>query len=264
VKKIKSFAQVNPLATFFVLAYALSWWPWALSTTNPFFPLNPLGPLVAALILTTVIDGRAGLKALLAKAGRWRVNLRWYLVVLLLPVAFGLSAAGLNLLLGAPLPAAGQWLPWNAILPMLLVQILFIQVGEEFGWRGFALPRLLESHSALTASLILGFLWTGWHLPAYVTGTIALTLIPFPLVSTFLFTWLYQHTKGSLLIAILFHSWLNTVAAVFFPLFSGFFSEQMMWLFVGVSILAAAAVIAIAGPNLRRQPPPSVAAVPTI
>ena len=264
MSNIKLFVQRNPLVTFSVLAFALSWWPWLLSAANPFYPLFPLGPMVAALILTVVANGRAGLKALLARAVQWRVNLRWYGVVLFLPVALGLSASALNLLLGAPLPVTAQWLPWQAILPTLLVQLLFIQVGEEFGWRGFALPRLLEGRSALTASLILGLLWTAWHLPAYVTGTIAVILIPFPFVSSFLFTWLYQHTNGSVLIAILFHSWINTVAAVFFPLFSGPFFEQMLWLFVGVHVLAAAAVVVIAGRNLRRQPAPPLGVAPTI
>lgn len=264
MNNIKLFVQRNPLVTFFALAYVLSWWPWLLSAANPFYPLFPLGPMVAALILTVVANGRGGLRALLAKAVQWRVNLRWYGVILLLPVALGLSAFALNLLLGAPLPVAAQWSPWHAILPTLLIQLLFIQVGEEIGWRGFALPRLLEGRSALAASLILGLLWTGWHLPAYVSGTIAVILIPFPLVSTFLFTWLYQHTDGSVLIAILFHSWINTVAAVFFPLFSGPFFDQMLWLFVGVYVLAAAVVVVTAGRNLRRQPAPPLGVAPTI
>lgn len=264
MNNIKLFVQRNPLVTFFVLAYALSWWPWLLSAANPFYPLFPLGPMVAALILTAVINGRAGLKALLARAVQWRVNLRWYGVVLLLPVALGLSAFGLNLLLGAPMPAAAQLPPWTAILPVLLLQLFFIQVGEELGWRGFALPRLLEGRSALAASLILGLLWLGWHLPAYATGAISTIFIPFPLISAFLFTWLYQHTNGSVLIAILFHSWVNTVSAIFLPLFTGVYLEQMWWLVVGVYVLAAAAVVVIAGPNLRRQPAPPVAAAPTI
>jgi hypothetical protein len=114
---IKLFVQRHPLVTFFVLAYAFSWWPWLLSATaNPFFPLFPLGPMVAALILTFAINGRAGLKALLARAVQWRVNLRWYGVVLLLPVALGLSAFGSNLLLGAPMPAVAQLPPLAAIL----------------------------------------------------------------------------------------------------------------------------------------------------
>lgn len=265
MNKIKLFVQRNPLVTFFVLAYAFSWWPWLLSAAaNPFGnPLFPFGPMLAALILTTIINGRAGLKALLTRVVQWRVNLRWYGVILFLPVALGLGAFGLNLLLGAPKPAATQLPPWGVILQVLLVQLFFIQVGEELGWRGFALPRLLESRSALAASLTLGLLWVGWHLPAYATGAISTIFIPIPLITAFLFTWLYQHTNGSVLIAILFHSMLNTVADIFFPLFTGAYLEQMLWLFLAMNLLAAVAVIVLTGPNLRRPSVPSAVTAPS-
>ncbi len=263
---ITSFIKRHPLVTFFVLAYVLSWWPWLLSAANNPFgsPLFPFGPMVGALILTAVINGRAGLKALLARVVQWRVNLRWYGVALLLPVALGLSAFGLNLLLGAPMPAAAQLPPWAAILSVFLSQLIFIQVGEELGWRGFALPRLLEGRSALAASLILGLLWLGWHLPSYATGAISAVFIPIPFITAFLFTWLYQHTNGSVLIAILFHSMLNTVAATVYPLFTGVYLEQMLWLFVAANLLAAVAVVVLTGPNLRRQPAPPVADAPSV
>jgi membrane protease YdiL (CAAX protease family) len=257
---ITSFIKRHPLVTFFVLAYAFSWWPWLLSGV----PLFPWGPMVAALILTAVINGRAGLKALLSRVVQWRVNLRWYGVALLLPVALGLSAFGLNLLLGAPMPAAAQLPPLVAILQVLLAQLFFIQIGEELGWRGFALPRLLEGRSALAASLILGLLWLGWHLPAYATGTISAIFIPLPFITSFLFTWLYQHTHGSVLIAIMFHSMLNTVGAILYPLFTGVYLEQTLLLFVMANLLTAVAVVVIAGLNLRRQPVPLVADAPSV
>jgi membrane protease YdiL (CAAX protease family) len=262
---ITSFIKRHSLVTFFVLAYALSWWPWLLSAANNPFgsPLFPFGPMLAALLLTVVINGRAGLKALLARVLLWRVNLRWYGVALLLPVALGLSAFGLNLLLGAPMPTAAQLPPWAVILSVFLSQFIFIQVGEELGWRGSALPRLLEGRSALAASLILGLLWLGWHLPSYATGAISAVFIPIPLITAFLFTWLYQHTNGSVLLAILFHSMLNTMAATLYPLFTGVYLEQMLWLFVVANLLAAAAIVVLTGPNLQRQPAPQVVDAPS-
>lgn len=254
---ITSLIKRHPLVAFFVLAYAFSWWPWALSM--PGLPLFPLGPMVAALTLTAVINGRDGLKALLAKVVQWRVNLRWYGVALLLPVALGLSAIGMNLLLGAPMPAATQLPQWAVILSVLLSQVIFIQIGEELGWRGFALPRLLEGRSALAASLILGLLWLGWHLPSYATGAISAILIPAPFITAFLFTWLYQHTNGSVLIAILFHSMLNTVSDIFYRLFTGVYLEQVLWLFLVANLLTVVAVVVLTGPGLRRQPAPLVA-----
>jgi membrane protease YdiL (CAAX protease family) len=146
---------------------------------------------------------------------------------------------------------------------VLLVQLFFIQVGEELGWRGFALPRLLEGGSAPAASLILGLLWLGWHLPSYATGAISAIFIPLPLITAFLYTWLYQHTNGSVLIAIVFHSLVNTVAVIFYPLFTSVYLVQMLWLFLVANLLAAVAVVVIAGPNLRRQPAAPLADAPS-
>jgi membrane protease YdiL (CAAX protease family) len=161
------------------------------------------------------------------------------------------------------MPAVTQFPPWSVILQVLLVQIFLIQVGEELGWRGFALPRLLVGRSALAASLILGLLWLGWHLPSYTTGAISAILIPLPLITAFLYTWLYQNTNGSVLIAILFHSMINTVADIFYPLFTGVYLVQMLWLFLVVNLLVTVAVVVIAGPNLRRQPAPPVFEAPS-
>ena len=91
-----------PLITFFVLAYALSWWPWLLYTAHLFpFPLFPTGPALAALLMTEIIGGRAGTKTLLLRLVQWRARPRWYAVVLLLPVVIWGTAVILNALLGA-------------------------------------------------------------------------------------------------------------------------------------------------------------------
>src|SRR3712207_6537622 len=88
-------------------------------------------------------------------------------------------------------------------------------MGEELGWRGYALPRLLARRSALAASLILGLLWGLWHLPTfYVLGAPqhGLPISAFLLLTmaySVLFTWIYLHTRGSVLIATLFHSAIN-------------------------------------------------------
>ncbi len=98
-----------PLITFFVLAYALSWWPWLLYTAHLFpFPLFPTGPALAALLMTGIIGGWAGTKALLLRLVQWRARPSWYAVVLLLPVVIWGAAVILNVLLGAPVPAVAN------------------------------------------------------------------------------------------------------------------------------------------------------------
>jgi membrane protease YdiL (CAAX protease family) len=98
-------------------------------------------------------EGKTGLKDLLGRILRWRVGLRWYVIALGLPAVLALVTAGLHLLFGAPTPVQlGQL---SILEPILFVLVL----GEEIGWRGYALPRLLATRSMLSASLILGVLW---------------------------------------------------------------------------------------------------------
>lgn len=157
----------HPLIAFFVLAYALTWWVYPLLQVSPYlgFP-GLLGPALAAIIVAAVAEGRAGIKDLLGRVVRWRVGARWYAVALGLPAVLALATAGLHLLLGAPTPV------WFGRVSVLDLIIFVLIIGEELGWRGYALPRLLVSRSALSASLILGVLWGAWHLPTFfVAGT---------------------------------------------------------------------------------------------
>ena len=153
----------QPGAAFVILAYALSWWAWFWYRADPQnvgAPILPMGPLIAALILLPVIGGWPALRAMLARLVLWRVGWRWYAVALSLPVALTLAATGANLLLGAE-PVAGIELPGAGGLAARFAFIfLWIGLGEEPGWRGFALPRLLVGRTALAAALILGVILT--------------------------------------------------------------------------------------------------------
>jgi len=155
-----------------LLAYLLSWYPWLLHlahVTRGRGGLNPLGPLVAALILSGLIGGWGSVKKLLRRLVEWRVSARWYAFVLLLPVVICVLVVALNLLLGAPHPAMEQLAKWREMPSRFLFIFLFIGLGEEPGWRGFVLPRLQQRYSELGASLILAPLWAVWHLPLTAT-----------------------------------------------------------------------------------------------
>ena len=144
------------LLAFFLLAFALSWWPWPLVLLNPnSLTLIPWSPLVAALIMAAVGAGRRGLKDLLSRTVRWRVGWRWYGVALLLPVAITVLAASLNVLLGPAAPTAADFSDWYT-LPLVLLITFFVKgpLTEEVAWRGFALPRLLNRMSPIAASLL--------------------------------------------------------------------------------------------------------------
>jgi membrane protease YdiL (CAAX protease family) len=252
MNRVISLVKQYPLASFLILTYLLSWWAWPVYLANPGFPLPllPAGPMLAALVITAVSDGRSGLKDLLSRTFRWRVNWRWYAVALFLPLALRLAAFGLNILLGAPTnfpPIA-----WAAVLVEVPFLLILIGFGEEVGFRGFALPRLLEGRSALSAALILGFWHVLWHLPLFATGDTAV-IIPIIFAGSIFFAWLHQNTNGSVLMAILLHTSVNTMVGFFNPLFSGAYLERQTLLLVIVFVVTAVIIVAITGINLRQQ-----------
>lgn len=244
------------LIVFFVLAYLFSWYPWFLAlargkTTGP----NPLGPLVAALVVTALTEGRSGVKALLAGLVRWRVGIRWYAAVFLLPVAVCIAAACVNVLIGAPMPQLSKLAGWREVAESFVFIFLFIGLGEEPGWRGFALPKLQETRSPLAASLVLAPLWAIWHLPL-MGNEFPLPIVPAFLITIFpatiITTWIYNRTNGSVLLSMLFHATVNTVGAgLIFPLFTGT-NVVVLW-YVYAAIWTAAAVFVVKAGGLERK-----------
>lgn len=222
------------LARFFVLTFAITWGVggvWLLfpeSLTRLFGPFNygspayllaASGPSLAGLILTAIEDGRAGLTAM-ARRLRPGSGLTLTIALLTLPAV--------ALLLSLTMPRGWPVTPHDVLVatPVLLLTTAQIvtnvgPLGEEFGWRGYALPRMLERWSPLVAGSLLGLIWTLWHVPAflfsgivltplsdlgwYALGTVALSL---------LMTWLHVHSRGSLLVAGLIpHAMINALGA---------------------------------------------------
>jgi membrane protease YdiL (CAAX protease family) len=240
-------AQRRPLTSYFALTFALSWGlvlPMTFSR-NIGVGLLPydlpdalgmalyvlasfVGPTVAALIVTRLAEGRAGIGRLLRSSVQWRAGPQWYAVALLANLLIWLLAY--SAVLGPELLAAAvmNWpLLLTVFLPFVAFGMLIPAIGEEPGWRGFALPRLQRRYGPLRATLILGTLHGLWHLPAL--GTIMLgpltpaqvpTFILTAVGGTFLYTWLFNRTRGSVLLAMLTHAagnaatqWLTTLLA---------------------------------------------------
>jgi uncharacterized protein len=216
---VKSMIRNHPLVAFFILAYALSWWPWPLYATwvVRIEPFIAFGPLLAAIIVVAVTTGRTGLRALAARVFRWRVRWHWYVVALALPLTVDALASAINIALGAPAPTFGSAAPWYTVIMVFAIRLINPMdgpVGEEPGWRGFALPHLQATRSPLIATTILALLVTGWHLPL-VFGSGSNPLPPFALIGTFAvtfwFTWIFNHTNGSVLITLIMHAADGTV-----------------------------------------------------
>ncbi|MGD8794328.1 MAG: type II CAAX endopeptidase family protein [Anaerolineae bacterium] len=211
----------QPLITFFVLSYAITWPGWWLEAQGIQAGIIPgyFGPALAAIVVTIVTEGRPGLADLLGRLFRWRVPLRWYLVAVLVPAASVLSVAAIPALTSGGSTGFDP-APLRPILPELAVVLVFgtlygvmVAAGEELGWRGYALPKLLARHNALVSSLIVGIVWGLWHLPVgflFESGNPALVdSLVYGLgvdLAAVIYTWLYRHTRGSVLIAALFHS----------------------------------------------------------
>ena len=249
--------QHHPLWFFFPLAFLLSWYTWYLRLFG--VPtsggMNPLGVLLAALIMSWVCGGFASAKAFLRRIVRFRYAPRWYLVALLLPLAVVGVAAALNLLLGAHLSPDAHAPDWRALFGGFLVQFLFVALGEEPGWRGYALVELQKRMTAIPATLLLGAIWALWHLPL-MGPTVPVSVVPAYVVGiftgSFVLTWIFNSTAGGVLPCMLLHATLNSIGVgAVFPLFSGPAVTQLWWLYILCWIIATAVVIWRSGPGLK-------------
>lgn len=242
-----------PLLSFFLLAFLLTWANWVpralisyrlIDATVPEFIalIAGYGPALAAILITLVISGRAGLCILGKRLIHWKVGVQWYLIVLLLPIFHALLGYALHLLFDG-----------EALLLILMFTLGFDGLGEELGWRGFALPRLLHRYSALNASLILGAIWAVWHLPYALTQGTSMSDSPFyaylpgMFASAILFTWIFNNTQGSVLISILFHAAGNVTVNILPDIIPGIY-DTGIWGFI-VPWLVVGVVIAVEGPQ---------------
>jgi uncharacterized protein len=217
-----------PIAWFYILAFGISWLgmiPGALSS-HGIAPFNSpyvlfllifyaIGPALAAVIVSRVTYGKRGVGELLKGLIRWRVGLVWYLLVVLGSVGLLTLAQVVTRLLGLTVTIAA---------PQLNLSIFgfgvnfFANICEEIGWRGFALPHLQKRYNALIATLIVGTLWALWHLPLVFLVGNPMSEYPFLwfiiiVTNAFIYTWIYNSTKGSILLVALFHGSLNIVSA---------------------------------------------------
>jgi uncharacterized protein len=243
---LKGLLVRHPLVSFFALAYALTWlaWsPWYLSedgidllhydgeAVSDYVNTVALivGPTLSAFIMTGVTEGRDGVRRLLRRIVLWRVRFRWYLFVLLgIPAIVVLSTVAVP---GALASFKASAVPSTLFLYVVATPV-FLFVGgpvfEEIGWRGFALPRLQGLYGPLVGSLILGVLWALWHLPLFLIPSwdtphgspLDVVLFVIWAVSiTIIFTWVFNNTRGSVLMVILAHGSINSAAATVFGLF---------------------------------------------
>lgn len=256
------------LTVFLILAFALSWSIWPLVLLNPeSVPMIPYGPIIAVFIVLALTRGWAGVRDLLASIVRWRVGLGWYAVALLLPVILTLVALYLNALFGGTTPTAADFAEWYT-LPLIFLTTTLIKgpLTEEPGWRGFLLPRLQSRYTPLVASLIVGVVWASWHLPLLLSDPSGqrppLQFIVLMVAQSVVFTWVYNGTRGSVLLVTLMHGAFNSFVSFMAPVVFGSAAYgQFWWLMAALWWVVALAVIALTG--MARDRAPSMVATET-
>lgn len=224
--KIKQALVNNPLAGYFAIAFVLSWSlmvPLALQSQGlvrsgiPFYfhYLAAFGPFLSALVMTYLTQGASGLRLLGNRMIKWKIGPAWWLVVFSPVLLYLLGFVAIWIVQGVWLDprALGrvEFLPELGFLAPIL-WFLTYGIGEETGWRGFALPRLQKKRNALYASLILGLFWAAWHAPAFFylyDPKIFIGFLIGVLSGSVVFTWIYNSTAGSILAVAIWHGLFN-------------------------------------------------------
>ncbi len=259
---LKTWIARHPIFTYiiFTLLWSFSIWslmflfiePGGLLKNPPpitylFVVLGGFGPTLSGVLTSRLVYGREGLQALWNRFRIWRVG-RWWLAVLIIP------------LVTAPTPLlrwlAGYPLDCGAMLSQLIPGlILGLTAGlmEEFGWRGFLLPHLLKKYSPFAATVLTGLIWGGlWHGYADFIGiggqgwvSLLLIVLLGPVLLTawsFILTWVYERTQGSLLLAYFMHASISSSALIFGQTYSNT-AEEITWTAISTGLAVLAAVV---------------------
>lgn len=237
------------LAIYFLLAFIIAWGTWFPSFTHPdtlklLSFVGLFGPAISALVVAYFINRKQGIKELLGRYKILNFKIGWYLFsVLFIPLLFIIALFTDNAFFHTKIN--NLLLPQS---PLLIIASFFwlmiINSGEEIGWRGFALPKLQAlSKNPIYASLILGIVWSTWHLPIYLVpgqSSIPLSLFFFFTIGlSFLYTVVFNQTGGSLMSVLLLHASTDVVPRI---LNIALFSSRT-WFIFGLLVWLSAVIL---------------------
>ena len=267
--RTRAWPSSRPVTAYFALAYAISlgvWLPriatvqgwWQVDVPEWWHYLGAAGPVSAALLIAALSEGREGVLGLLGQYSPRRAATPWLAFAVLSPLLL------LSIALVTARLADGAWPAYDELanagdlpqlgLPITLaVHTLTFGVGEETGWRGFALPRLQRQRSAMQATRILALFWGLWHLPSFLENDSMMDMGALQIfgwtvglwMGAIFLTWLYNSSCGSLLTVVIWHGLFNQFAA------SEASSTLAAVMSVGVIVIVIAA-IRLAGPQELR------------
>jgi membrane protease YdiL (CAAX protease family) len=213
------------LIAYFVMALLFSWIAVTPLILNPKLPIELFqifgalaGPSLAAWIVIAITSGGTGIREFLKRYIQWRAGIVWWLIVLF-GVLIALNVVA-SLILGLTIWTEffnnlGLILPTYLIT--LIVGVILGPLWEEPGWRGFALPHLQQRFGPIVGTIILGVMWAVWHIPGYIGGWMTsafIALVVYCVGFSFVMTWVYNNTRGSILLMILFHSSSNAAISI--------------------------------------------------
>ena len=209
----------DSLLRFFFITFVASWICFGLAVILPtiggvIFLLGVFMPAFVAIWLTARAGGTAALQALFERVFQWRVGVQWYIFAIGYMLAIRLLAALVQRLATGTWPQFGH-VEWYLLVGAVIIS-LPVQAGEEIGWRGYALSRLGTRIGYAGGSVLLGVVWAVWHLPTFFLlrgngnygQSFPLFLVGVTAISVAM-AWLYLHTNGSILLAMLMHSAIN-------------------------------------------------------
>lgn len=242
------------LLCFFALTFTWSWSCWLLSplvkphssgAASALFFLGGFGPSLAAVILVGIAGGRTALLTWFARCLQWRIGWGWMALAFLTPLAILTLAAAAHMALGGDVrsPPAADHLAMAAA-NFFLVLLVGGPLGEEFGWRGYALPAMQERLGWRVSGLALGGIWGVWHLPLFLIagssqnqGSLLAFFVLIVATSVF-YTWLFNRSSGSVLPVLLLHTASNSWPA-FVPILPSDADPQPYFLVVVFVVTAA-------------------------
>jgi membrane protease YdiL (CAAX protease family) len=220
-----SAGPVAEVLGFLVLTYLCTWTCFVVADRGgdglrlPLMLLGSFMPSLVAIALTARAAGRPGVRELLARLLQWRVGLRWYVFALTFLAVVKLAVAVAYRATTGGWPRFGEHSVPTILVAIVVSGIVGGPLGEEIGWRGYALPRLTQRWGLAPASVLLGVVWACWHLPLFFLAGLTTysdqlgQSFPTYLLQVTAFSvaiaWLMGNTRGSLLLAVLMHSAIN-------------------------------------------------------
>ncbi len=264
-----SFVHRYPVTSYFVFTVLLTWLIWfptVILLTDGFrspvqtngMPLlwmtvaqtaGALVPSLVAFFLVRKLEGKAASGAIFRRYKLWRTGFRWWMAaILVVPgltvLALVINVYGLQNAI-APTSILGQYLEsmgaggFALLFPFLLATgMISSPLLEEFGWRGFALPRLQRSTSALSSSVLLGLVWGVWHLPIWLAyGSNIPVYLLLIIGHSVILTWIFNSTRGSMLMAMVVHSAMLVSLTHFSSGLSRWTEVTVVWIVVMLIVL---------------------------